>query len=76
MGSHAPSHGSDKGAAFLGLIGGALFIAAVVVALVLWTNKKFDAHEGEHASVGGGGSAEGGAVVLVSMHASSDPATS
>jgi hypothetical protein len=47
MGSPASSHGSDKGAAFFGLIGGALFIAAVVVALVMWTNKKFDAHEGE-----------------------------
>ncbi|HMS37716.1 MAG TPA: hypothetical protein PKA93_11170 [Arachnia sp.] len=51
MGSHAPSHGSDKGAAFLGLIGGAIFIAIVVVALVMWTNKKFDAHEGEHAGL-------------------------
>jgi hypothetical protein len=52
MGSHAPSHGSDKGAAFLGLIGGAIFIAIVVVSLVMWTNKKFDAHEGEHAGRG------------------------
>lgn len=52
MGAHPAPHGSDKGAAFLGLIGGALFIAAVVVALVMWTNKKFDAHEGEHAGVG------------------------
>jgi hypothetical protein len=49
--SHAPSHGSDKGAAFAGLIGGAIFIGAVVYALVVWTNSRFDAHEaeGEHA---------------------------
>ena len=51
MGSHASSHGSDKGAAFLGLIGGATFIAIVVVALVMWTNKKFDAHEEGHAGL-------------------------
>jgi len=40
------AHGSDKGAAFAGLIGGFLFIAAVVYALVVWTNNRFDAHEG------------------------------
>jgi hypothetical protein len=51
MTSNAHSHGSDKGAAFVGLIGGALFIAAVVVALIVWTNKRFDAHEGEAHSV-------------------------
>jgi hypothetical protein len=49
MSSNAHSHGSDKGAAFLGLIGGVIFIAIVVVALVVWTNKRFDAHEGDHA---------------------------
>jgi hypothetical protein len=59
MGSHSTSHGSDKGAAFLGLIGGALFIAAVVVALVMWTNKKFDAHEGEHAGIATAGQVVG-----------------
>ncbi len=47
MSSNAHSHGSDKGAAFAGLIGGAIFIAIVVMALVVWTNKRFDAHEGE-----------------------------
>jgi len=57
MSQASHSHGSDKGAAFAGLIGGALFIAAVVVALVFWTNSRFDAHEGkaagegEHASI-------------------------
>jgi predicted cobalt transporter CbtA len=47
------SHGSDKGAAFAGLIGGFVFIAVVVYALVVWTNGRFDAHEspdgGDHA---------------------------
>jgi hypothetical protein len=49
--SASHSHASDKGAAFLGLIGGAIFIAIVVVALVKWTNARFDAHEGGHAGV-------------------------
>lgn len=48
--SHSPApHGSDMGAAFAGLIGGAIFIAVVVYALVVWTNKRFDAHGGDHA---------------------------
>ncbi len=50
MSSTTPSHGSDKGAAYAGLIGGAIFIGAVVYALVVWTNKRFDAHAGDHAS--------------------------
>ncbi len=49
MAHSAPSHGSDKGAAFAGLIGGAIFIAIVVYALVVWTNNLFDSHEGDHA---------------------------
>jgi Ca2+/Na+ antiporter len=54
--SHATSsHGSDKGAAFAGLIGGAIFIACVVYGLVVWTNNRHASHEeaaeGEHASV-------------------------
>jgi len=59
MSQASHSHGSDKGAAFAGLIGGVLFIAFVVVALVFWTNSRFDAHESEgkgeseHASVSG-----------------------
>ena len=51
--SHA-THGSDKGAAFAGLIGGAIFIACVVYGLVVWTNARFASHEGgaegDHAS--------------------------
>ena len=37
---------SDTGAAFMGLIGGALFIGLILYGIVLLTNKKF---EGEHA---------------------------
>jgi hypothetical protein len=52
MSQASHSHGSDKGAAFAGLIGGAIFIAIVVYGLVVWTNSLFDAHEGEaHASL-------------------------
>lgn len=53
MSQASHSHGSDMGAAFAGLIGGAIFIGAIVVALVFWTNARFDAHESEgaHASV-------------------------
>jgi hypothetical protein len=51
--AHTASHGSDKGAAFIGLIGGLLFIGAVVYAVSVWTSKRFEAHgEGEeHAAV-------------------------
>jgi len=50
MSNSAPSHGSDKGAAFAGLIGGATLIAIVVYALVVWTNNLFDSHEADHAA--------------------------
>jgi hypothetical protein len=51
MSQASHSHGSDKGAAFAGLVGGAIFIAIVVYGLVVWTNNRFDAHEGEaHAA--------------------------
>lgn len=53
MSHAAPPHGSDKGAAFAGLIGGAIFIGAVVYGLVVWTNGRFAEHEAgaesEHA---------------------------
>jgi hypothetical protein len=38
---------SDTGAAFVGLIGGALFIGLILFGIVLLTNKKF---EGEHGA--------------------------
>ena len=37
MGGHA-QQGSDKGAAFMGLIGGAVLIGAILYAIVIWTN--------------------------------------
>ena len=43
-------HGSDTGAAFVGLIGGALFIGAILYAIVIWTNKQFEGHAAETAS--------------------------
>jgi hypothetical protein len=44
MGGHA-QQGSDKGAAFVGLIGGAVFIGAILYGIVLWTNAEFAGHE-------------------------------
>ncbi len=46
MGGHE-QHGSDKGAAFMGLIGGAVFIGAILYGIVLWTNASFKEHEAE-----------------------------
>lgn len=40
-------HGSDTGAAFTGLIGGAVFIGLILYGIVLLTNRKF---EGEHGA--------------------------
>lgn len=46
MGGHA-QQGSDKGAAFVGLIGGAIFIGAILYGIVIWTNGQFAGHEAE-----------------------------
>ena len=43
----------DKPAAFMGLVGGAVFIAAVVFGLVNWTNARFAAHHAEAAPAAG-----------------------
>jgi hypothetical protein len=40
---------SDTGAAFMGLIGGALFIGLILYGIVLLTNKKYN---DEHAAEG------------------------
>ncbi len=37
--------GSDMGAAFAGLIGGAIFIGAILYGIVLLTNASFKSHE-------------------------------
>lgn len=46
MGGHT-EQGSDKGAGFLGLIGGAILIGAIMYGIVVWTNVQFAGHEGE-----------------------------
>jgi ABC-type Mn2+/Zn2+ transport system permease subunit len=47
MGGHAASHGSDKGAAFAGLIGGAILIGAILYGITMWTNTQFAGHKAE-----------------------------
>jgi hypothetical protein len=42
--AHGAKRGSDMGAAFVGLIGGAVLIGAIVFAIVLWTNGRFAGH--------------------------------
>lgn len=52
MSGHQPES-SDTGAAFAGLIGGALFIGAILYGIVLLTNAKFakEKAEGHKAAV-------------------------
>lgn len=47
------NHGSDLPAAYAGLIGGALFIGAIMYGIVVWTNGIFASHAAEksHAAV-------------------------
>ncbi len=49
MGGHA-QQGSDKGAAFMGLIGGAILIGAILYGIVIWTNGQFAGHEEKKAA--------------------------
>lgn len=44
-------HGSDTGAAFTGLIGGIIFLGAILYGIVVWTNKRFESHHKEKAAV-------------------------
>lgn len=46
MSGHQPES-SDTGAAFMGLIGGAIFIGIVLYSIVLLTNKKFESEKAE-----------------------------
>ncbi|MFN9214426.1 MAG: hypothetical protein ACK6C3_09065 [Gemmatimonadota bacterium] len=48
--SHAEHHPEDKGAAFAGLIGGMVFVGAVMLGITLWTNAKFAGHNAEKAA--------------------------
>jgi hypothetical protein len=43
--------GTDTGAAFAGLIGGSLFIGAILYAIVVFTNRHFE-QEKAHAAPG------------------------
>ena len=45
--------GSDMGAAFVGLIGGVIFIGTVLYAVVMWTNARFASHkaEAQHSAI-------------------------
>lgn len=52
MSGHDHHHGSDKGAAFAGLIGGMIFIGAILYGIVLWTNSIFAGHEGGEKKTG------------------------
>lgn len=47
MSGAAATHGSDKGAAYIGLIGGALFIGAILYGITMWTNAQFAGHGAE-----------------------------
>ena len=40
------THGSDMGAAYMGLIVGTIALLAVVITIVMLTNRKFEGHEG------------------------------
>lgn len=42
--------GSDKGAAFTGLIGGAVLIGAILYGIVLLTNQHFAGEKAEHGA--------------------------
>lgn len=51
MADHSKQGSSDTGAAFVGLIGGALFIGIIVYVIVLLTNKKFEGHAAPTSSI-------------------------
>jgi hypothetical protein len=44
MAGHTTQGGSDLGAAFAGLIGGAVVIGLILYGIVLWTNDRFAGH--------------------------------
>ena len=47
MAGHKHDTNPDIGAAFAGLIGGMIFLGAILYGVVLWTNKKFEGHGAE-----------------------------
>ena len=50
MSEHHPSGGSDMGAAFAGLIGGTIFIGAILFGIVVLTNQHFANEKAEHGA--------------------------
>lgn len=46
--SEQHSKNPDLGAAFFGLIGGALFIGIILYVIVVWTNSHFEAEKAAH----------------------------
>ncbi len=50
MSEHYSSGGSDMGAAFAGLIGGAVFIGAILFGIVVLTNQHFEKEKAAHGA--------------------------
>jgi hypothetical protein len=48
--AHAPEHGSDRGAAYAGLIVGAIAIFTILFSIVLLTNSHYEKLEAAAAS--------------------------
>ncbi len=53
MSQHHEAAGSDMGAAFMGLIGGAVFIGAILFGIVVLTNRHFESEKAEAGEKGG-----------------------
>jgi hypothetical protein len=47
MSSHTPTHRSDTGAGFTGLLVGGLFVGLILYSVVLLTNRHFAGEKGE-----------------------------
>jgi hypothetical protein len=45
MAGHKHDTNPDLGAAFTGLIGGAILLGAILYGVVQWTNARFEGHE-------------------------------
>lgn len=51
MAGHKHDTNPDMGAAFTGLIGGMIFLGAILYGVVQWTNAKFEGHGEQKAAV-------------------------
>ena len=52
MATHSTQHGTDKGAAYTGLILGVVFLLAVSLTIVKLTNAHYAAEKGHEAAAG------------------------